>query len=64
MLAGVAVFTSVCGSLFDWNKTHLFNPKWPLYAKFHDAMTIPLGSMPGLSGLTCCKKRAGIKKLI
>jgi len=61
LLTGVAVFTTLGGFLFDWNKTHLFNPKWPPHAKFHDAMTITLGSILGLSGLYLLQKKKGEK---
>ena len=39
------------GFLADWNRTHLFNPHWPPHARFHDAMTIALGSLLGSCGL-------------
>lgn len=35
----------------DWNRTHLFNPAWPPHARFHDAQTISLGALLGLTGL-------------
>ncbi len=59
LLIGVAAFTSVGGFLFDYNKTHLFNPQWTPHAKFHDAMTIQLGALLGLSGLYLLQKKAG-----
>ncbi len=61
LLTGVAVFTTVGGFLFDWNKTHLFNPYWPPHAKFHDAMTILLGFTLGLTGLYLLQKKKGDK---
>ena len=43
------IIVSVCASittigayLADYNETHLFNPKWPPHAKFHDAQTMLL----------------------
>jgi uncharacterized protein DUF6640 len=45
LLTGIAVATSVGGFLADFNRTHLFNPAWPAHARFHDAMTIILGSL-------------------
>jgi hypothetical protein len=51
LLTGVAVATSVGGFLADFNRTHLFNPAWPAHARFHDAMTITLGSLLGASSL-------------
>lgn len=51
LLIAAAGMTAVGGFLADWNKTHLFNPNWPPHAKFHDAMTITLGSFLGSAGL-------------
>lgn len=51
LLASVAGLTATGGFLADWNKTHLFNPNWPPHAKFHDAMSITLGSFLGGAGL-------------
>jgi hypothetical protein len=44
----IAATTAVAGFAADWNRTHLFNPSWPPHARFHDAMTIALGT--GLGG--------------
>jgi len=51
ILMSAAAFTAIGGFLFDWNKTHLFNPRWTPHAKFHDAMTIMLAAMLGSSSL-------------
>jgi hypothetical protein len=51
LLTGIAVATSVGGFLADFNRTHLFNPAWPAHARFHDAMTITLGSLLGTTSL-------------
>src|SRR5262245_4227608 len=48
LLSGIAGLTAVSGYLADWNRTHLFNPRWPPHAKFHDAWSILLGT--GLGG--------------
>jgi hypothetical protein len=50
LLAGLAGLTAVSGYLADWNRTHLYNPRWPPHAKFHDAWSILLGT--GLGGLS------------
>jgi hypothetical protein len=36
----VAVLTSSLAYIFDWNKTHVFNPNWPLHAKFSQCSDI------------------------
>lgn len=51
VLTSVAALTTVGGFLADWNRTHLFNPDWPPHAKFHDALSIALGSLLGSCGL-------------
>lgn len=59
MILSAAAFTTVGGFLFDWNRTHLFNPKWTPHAKFHDAMTILLGSLLGAGGVYLLQKKGG-----
>jgi hypothetical protein len=51
ILTLVAALTAVGGFLANWTRTHLFNPNWPPHARFHDALTILLGSLLGVSGL-------------
>lgn len=62
ILKAVAAFTTVGGFLADWNKTHLFNPKWTPHAKFHDAMTISLAALLGGSSLYFLEQKDGNKK--
>ncbi|PIQ19840.1 MAG: hypothetical protein COW65_18455 [Cytophagales bacterium CG18_big_fil_WC_8_21_14_2_50_42_9] len=50
ILMSAAAFTAIGGFLFDWNKTHLFNPRWTPHAKFHDAMTIMQAALLGTGG--------------
>lgn len=59
LLTSVAAFTVAGGFLMDWNKTHLFNPRWTPHAKFHDAMTILLGSLLGAGSLYLLQKKTG-----
>ncbi|MDQ4128886.1 MAG: hypothetical protein M3151_13220 [Actinomycetota bacterium] len=39
------------GFLANGNLTHLFNPRWPPQARFHDARTIILGTLLGAGNL-------------
>jgi hypothetical protein len=57
ILTSAAALTAVGGFLADWNRTHLFNPNWPPHARFHDALTITLGSLLGASGLYFLRSR-------
>lgn len=57
LLMSVAALTTVGGFVADWNRTHLFNPRWTPHSKFHSAWTILLGSMLGVSGLYLLQKR-------
>jgi len=59
----VAGFTTVGGFLMDWNKTHLFNPKWTPHAKFHDAMTILLSTTLGAGSLYLLQKKNGDQQM-
>ncbi len=56
LLAALNLATAVNGILIDWNRTHLFNPRWPPHARFHDAMTISLGLLLGLLGLRALRR--------
>ncbi|WP_424140315.1 DUF6640 family protein [Roseomonas chloroacetimidivorans] len=51
ILKSVGLVTVFGGFVADWNRTHLFNPNWPPHARFHDAMTILLGTFAGLGSL-------------
>lgn len=57
LLLSGAAFTAAGGFLADWNRTHLFNPKWTPHAKFHDAMSILLGTMLGAGSFYLLKKK-------
>ncbi|KAK2045735.1 hypothetical protein LZ31DRAFT_238595 [Colletotrichum somersetense] len=35
----------------DWNETHIYNPRWPPHAKFHNAQTMTLSLILGISTL-------------
>lgn len=63
LLLSTAAFTMVGGFLMDWNKTHLFNDNWTPHAKFHDAMSILLGSMLGAGSLYLLLKKEGNKQM-
>lgn len=51
ILSAVAAATTAGGYLADWNRTHLFNRRWPPHAKFHDAWSILLGTGLGATAL-------------
>ncbi|GAB4046041.1 DUF6640 family protein [Spirosoma litoris] len=47
----VAIWATVGSYIFDWNHTHIYNPAWPPHAKFHNAQTMLLGTVIGLTAL-------------
>lgn len=47
----VALWATGGSYIFDWNHTHIYNPRWPPHAKFHNAQTMLLGTMIGLLSL-------------
>lgn len=48
ILTIVALYAAGGSYIFDWNHTHIYNPKWPPHAKFHNAQTMLLGTCLGL----------------
>jgi Family of unknown function (DUF6640) len=57
VLVSDAALTLVGGFLAGWNRTQLLNPNWPPHAEYHDAQTIPLGPLLGVSGLYFLRRR-------
>ena len=51
LISIVAVYSAFGSYIFDWNQTHIYNPRWPPHAKFHNAQTMLLGTCLGLSAL-------------
>ena len=43
----IAILTIVTPLLADWNETHIYNPRWPPHARFHNAHTMLLGVLLG-----------------
>ena len=50
---------AVGGFLADWNATHIFNPRWPPHAKFHDGQTMSFGVISALATLFFTWRRSG-----
>ena len=51
LLTVSAAYAGVGAFIFDWNKTHIYNPAWPPHAKFHNAQTMSLGAGLGVLAL-------------
>ena len=51
LISIVALYAAFGSYIFDWNKTHIFNPNWPPHAKFHNAQDMLLGTSTGLLAL-------------
>lgn len=43
----VALVTIIGPYLADWNETHIYNPRWPPHAKYHNAQTMAFGALLG-----------------
>ena len=54
-----AIGIAVGGFVPDWNETHIFNPRWPPHAKFHDAQTLAFGIFLAVATLFFAWRRAG-----
>ena len=53
--AGIAVG----GFIADWNASHVFNPRWPPHAKFHDGQTLAIGVLLAAVTLFFAWRRSG-----
>ena len=51
LVTAVALFTSVSAYVMDWNVTHIYNPRWPPHAKFHNAQTMSMALLLGVLAL-------------
>ena len=49
---GILTVSALCTSIgpfaADWSSTHVFNPRWPPHAKFHNGQTMSSGLALGL----------------
>lgn len=57
-----AVGIAVGGFLADMNATHIYNPRWPPHAKFHDGQTMAFGVFLSLSSLFFLWRRSGDRR--
>lgn len=54
-----AVGIAAGGFLADMNGTHMYNPRWPPHAKFHDGQTMAFGGLLSLASLFFTWRRSG-----
>jgi hypothetical protein len=47
LISLVAVAEIVGPFIADWNRTHIYNPRWPPHAKFHGGQTVLMGAALG-----------------
>lgn len=51
MISLSALLTAIGPYAADWSTTHVFNPRWPPHAKFHNGQTMSMGLCLGLGTL-------------
>jgi len=54
-----AIGIAVGGFVADWNNSHIFNPRWPPHAKFHDGQTLVFGVLLAAATLFFAWRRSG-----
>ena len=59
ILSVIAIGAIVSPFLADWNATHIYNPLWTPHAKFHNAQTMTMAVLLGLSGMFFLWRRPG-----
>ncbi|USQ95323.1 DUF6640 family protein [Caulobacter sp. RL271] len=57
-----AVGIAVGGFVADWNGSHIFNPRWPPHAKFHDGQTLAFGVLLAAATLFFAWRRSGDRR--
>jgi hypothetical protein len=57
-----AIGLAIGGFAADWNASHIFNPRWPPHAKFHDAQTMALGVLLAAATLYFTWRRSGDRR--
>ncbi|PQE29771.1 short-chain dehydrogenase protein [Rutstroemia sp. NJR-2017a WRK4] len=66
MLGKLLLTLSAAGQAFgsflaDFNETHVYNPRWPPHAKFHNGQTMSMGIGLGLATLYYTYRRTASK---
>jgi hypothetical protein len=59
ILSVIAIGTVISPFLADWNATHIYNPLWTPHAKFHNAQTMVMGVLLGVTGMFFLWRRRG-----
>lgn len=62
LVSAVALVTIFGAFMFDWDKTHIFNPNWPPHAKFHNGQTMSMGVALGLLTLWLVWRKVIVSK--
>jgi len=57
-----AVGIAIGGFVADWNASHIYNPRWPPHAKFHDGQTMAFGVLLGAATLFFAWRRSGDRR--
>lgn len=57
LMASGNVLFAAAAYFADWSHTHVFNPRWPPHAKFHNGQSMSFGALSALTSLYLLGRR-------
>ena len=57
IMTTVNILFALAAYFADWSHTHLFNPRWPPHAKFHNGQSMSFGALSALMALYLLGRR-------
>jgi hypothetical protein len=56
-------FCAVGPYWWEWNETHIYNPRWPPHARFHNGHTMSMGLLLGVASTYFLLHGAGKRRI-